>query len=122
MLSTCVFFSSDDAPNSPAALFVEVPVSTHEMQQGLAGRLELADGCGMLFDMGDEALHCFHMIGVAFPLDFIFVTSDGRVGAVLPNQRPGLPEVTGIARWVVEAPAGWAARNGVRAGSIISFV
>jgi uncharacterized membrane protein (UPF0127 family) len=50
------------------------------------------------------------------------VTSNRRVVAILPSQPPGLPEVGGISRWVIEAPAGWAARHGVRAGALVSFV
>jgi uncharacterized membrane protein (UPF0127 family) len=91
------------------------------MHQGLAGRPALADGSGMLFDMYVETLHRFHMIGVAFPLDFIFVSSNQRVVLVRPSQPPGTPVVAGIARWVIEAPAGWAARHGVRAGTLVSF-
>lgn len=122
MLRARVIFHSDVNAAPSGALFVEVPDSMREMRQGLADRPSLADGAGMLFDMGVEAHHRFHMIGVAFPLDFIFVTSDRRVFAVLPSQPPGLPEVGGSSRWVIEAPAGWAARHGVRAGALVSFV
>ena len=121
MLQAHVLFRSDAEGAPSGALLVEVPDSMHEMRQGLAGRPALADESGMLFDMGVEAHHRFHMIGVAFPLDFIFVTSNRRVVSVLPSQPPGLPEVAGSSRWVIEAPAGWAARHGVRAGALVSF-
>ena len=121
MLQARALFRSDADATPSGALLVDVPDSMHEMRQGLAGRHTLADGSGMLFDMGVEAYHRFHMIGVAFPLDFIFVASNRRVVSVLPNQPPGLPEVAGVSRWVVEAPAGWAARHGVHAGALVSF-
>jgi uncharacterized membrane protein (UPF0127 family) len=122
MLQAHVLFHNDVEGAPSGTLLVDVPDSMHEMRQGLAGRPAIAEGSGMLFDMGVEAHHRFHMIGVAFPLDFIFVTSNRRVVAVLPSQPPGLPEVGGISRWVIEAPAGWAAQHGVRAGTIVSFV
>ena len=92
------------------------------MQRGLAGRPALPDDCGMLFDMGVEGYHPFHMIGVAFPLDFILVTTDFRVAAVLASQPPGMPEVPCVSRLVIEAPSGWSARRGVGAGDYIDFV
>jgi uncharacterized membrane protein (UPF0127 family) len=110
-----VLFS--DVGGAPAApLFVEIPTTLDEMFRGLAGRPSLNESAGMLFDMGGEAVHRFHMIGVAFPLDFLFVAGDGRVSSIRPSQPPGLPEVSGVARWVIEAPGGWAARSHVRVG------
>ncbi len=103
------------------ALFVELPLTPAEMQQGLMGRPSLAEDSGMLFDMGVEDEHWFHMNGVQFPIDFIFVAADGRIASILPGQLPGVLKVSGRARWIVEAPDGWAARRGLRVGSDVTF-
>ena len=80
-----------------------------------------APDAGMLFDMMTDDYHAFHMVGVAFPLDFIFVTSDRRVLIILHRQPPGLIEVGATARWVIEASGGWASRHDVRAGAHVTF-
>jgi len=121
MLQTYVSFhrALDVAPSG--TLRVEVPVTALEALQGLSGRPSLPDDTGMLFDMGTEGHHQFHMIGVAFPLDFIFVTSDRRVDVVFPGQPPGLPRIGSLARWIIEAPAGWAARHNIRPGTFVAL-
>lgn len=105
----------------PGSLRVEIPTTHAEMRQGLAGRHSLAPDAGMLFDMMTDDYHAFHMVGVAFPLDFIFVTSDRRVLIILHRQPPGLIEVGATARWVIEASGGWASRHNVRAGAHVTF-
>ena len=102
-----------------STLFVAVTETPEEMHRGLAGQPGLPDGWGMLFDMGVDSYHPFHMIGVTFPLDFIFVDAAQRVAAILQEQPPGRPEVGATGRWIIEAPSGWARRHGVSIGTIV---
>jgi uncharacterized membrane protein (UPF0127 family) len=100
-----------------ASLLAELAATPAQMQQGLSGRASLPDGFGMLFDMGAQGHHVFHMLGVAFPLDFIFVGEDGRVSSIVHDVPSYAPELIGAdSRWVIEAPAGWAARHGIQPG------
>jgi len=105
----------------PSSLLVEVPETTIEMMRGLSGRPVLPNGYGMLFDMGAEKYQPFHMIGVAFPLDFIFVDAHQRVSSILACQPPGRREVGGVGRWIVEAPCRWAESHDLRPGLRMSL-
>ena len=85
MLHARVTFSDTTSRMTPTcSLLVEIPTTPVEMYRGLSGRSHLPDGYGMLFDMGEEKYQPFHMIGVHFPLDFVFVNSHQRVASVLP--------------------------------------
>jgi len=104
---------------SPAVLHVELAREQADRLRGLAGRPQLLPDTGMLFDMDEPGLHGFHMVGVHFPLDIIFVSDAGQIVSIHHNAPPGeagpfAPRTP--ARWIVEAPGGWAAESGVRPG------
>lgn len=103
----------------PAALHVELARDPTDRLRGLAGRPQLFPNTGMLFDMEEPGRYGFHMVGVFFPLDIIFVSDIGQVVTIHHNAPPGeagpfAPRTP--ARWIVEAPGGWAESNGVRPG------
>jgi len=98
---------------------VEVVSRPEELRRGLSGRPTLAADRGMLFDMGGEADHHFHMQGVAFPLDLVFLSGDWRILGIAHQAPPGYVGTISLgtpSRYVVELPGGWAKRHGVRAG------
>lgn len=73
----------------------------------------------MLFVFPETGRHPFWMRNTYIPLDLIFLDEAGTVVAVIERARP-LDETTlepGVAsRYVLEVPAGYAARQHIRPG------
>jgi uncharacterized protein len=98
---------------------VEMAVTPEEQEQGLMYRRELADGKGMLFDMGEERPAVFWMKNTYVSLDMIFIRADGSIASIAANTKPlseariysGAP-----VRGVLEVVAGTAKRYGIVPG------
>jgi uncharacterized membrane protein (UPF0127 family) len=98
---------------------VEIAMTPEEQEQGLMYRRELADGKGMLFDMGEERPAVFWMKNTYVSLDMIFIRSDGSIASIAANTKPlseariysGAP-----VRGVLEVVAGTAKRYGIVPG------
>lgn len=114
-----------------ADVIAEVVVTPAERARGLGGRDTLAEGAGMLFLFPQSGQHSFWMKDMKFPID-IFWIEDGRVvdmteranafpagtpDVFLPVYRPDAP-----ARFVLETPAGFAARHGITIGTSVVVV
>jgi len=107
-----------------AALACEVPHTSAERYRGLSGRTGLAPGSGMVFVLRHHERAMMTMRGMRFSLDFIWVLN-GKVtqvserapaGGVPPlDLQPAIP-----IDMVIEAPAGWAATNGITPGAPVS--
>jgi len=94
--------------------------SPEEQTIGLSQTESLADGQGMLFVYPKEQLHSFWMPeSMKFPLDIIFVTNDSRVERVASLPLGG--KITGRGQWVLEVPAGFCARAGVKQGDKLTL-
>jgi uncharacterized membrane protein (UPF0127 family) len=103
----------------PSWIDVEVASHPKELRRGLSGRASLPDDRGMFFDMGFEGDHHFHMQGVAFPLDLLFLSSNWRILGIVHQAQPdhvGTISLGAPSRYVVEVPGGWARRHRIRAG------
>lgn len=97
-------------------LLVEVASTEKARDVGLAGRRDVPDGTGMLYDFGSDRDVGMWMRGNLVPLDMVFVREDGQVAEVRDNAQPG--DETPVrpplpVRYVVEVPAGGAAALGI---------
>jgi hypothetical protein len=98
---------------------VEMAVTPEEQAQGLMYRRELADGKGMLFDMGVERPATFWMKNTYVSLDMIFIRANGTIASIAERTTPlsearinsGAP-----VRGVLEVVAGTAKRYGIVPG------
>ena len=101
-------------------LVCDVASTPQEVAKGLAGRIGLGPSEGMLFCYSEVRDHKFWMKGVSFPLDLLFFSQEAMLLDALEWVPTGPPFVLwGIdepSRWVVEAPAGWVKRVGVKVG------
>ncbi len=110
-------------------IFAETAVSAEERGQGLSDRPSLAQNAGMLFFMGEARIPGFHMRNMQFPLDFVWISADGRVadltenvlhpaaaGETLSGISPSAP-VT----YVLEVNVGVIEASGVEIGDLIVF-
>jgi len=90
---------------------------------GLSATDELAADEGMLFVHAESAEYAYVMRDMAFPIDILFVASDGTVTEIHeaePESRP-LTEYRGTGQYVLEVPRGWSDRNGVEPGDTLVF-
>jgi uncharacterized membrane protein (UPF0127 family) len=111
-----------------AALHVQVAVTGPQRERGLMGVAHLAPHTGMIFVFEKDAQVDFWMKDTLIPLDMIFVAADGkvrRVYAKVPIVSPALrdseiPLEDGVAKYVIELPAGEAARDGLVDGARVN--
>ena len=102
---------------------VEMATSEDEKQKGLMYRRELADGKGMLFDFSPEQQISMWMKNTYISLDMIFIRADGRILRIAENTEPESTAIIssgGLARGVLEVPAGTARKYGIAPGDRVS--
>ncbi len=107
-----------------ADLTLEVARTEAQREYGLMNRTQLAPHTGMLFVFGGDAPVAFWMKDTLVPLDMAFIAADGTVRkvfadvAVVARSLPDadIPRESDVAKYVIELPAGEAARDGIAAG------
>src|SRR5205823_3398583 len=111
-----------------AKLRVQVTRTEPQRERGLMGVHKLSAHTGMLFVFDTDAPIEFWMKDTLLPLDMVFIGKDGFVRTVFANvpvvpvDTPDsqIPRRDGIAKYVLELPAGEAARDGFWYGVRIS--
>lgn len=103
---------------------VELALTRDAQARGLMWRTELPEGTGMLFVFPDEEERSFWMSNTPLPLDILYIRSDRTVLSIASNTKPyseaQIPS-RGPCRYVLEVPAGWAARHGVKPGDKVTL-
>ena len=102
---------------------VEIATNEEEKQKGLMYRRELADGKGMLFPYPQEREISMWMKNTYVSLDMIFIRADGRILRIAENTEPestAFISSGGLARGVLEVPAGTAQKYGIAPGDRVS--
>ena len=108
-----------------ACFSVDVVRTYVDRARGLMFRPALEEGRGMFFVFDTEALHPFWMKNMLFPIDIIWLDRDRRVVHVAANVPPcavdPCPQYVPSAKasYVLEVPAGDAARHGIKPGDIL---
>jgi uncharacterized membrane protein (UPF0127 family) len=105
--------------NGVQVFSVEMATTEDEKQTGLMYRKELADGKGMLFDFSPEQEVSMWMKNTYISLDMIFIRADGRILRIAENTEPMSTKIIssrGLAKGVLEVPAGTAQKYGIRPG------
>ncbi len=106
-----------------AMLVAEVPLTGAQKYQGLGGRQGLAPGRGMLFIFDPPFAATMSMRGMRFALDFIWCRAGRVIGITARVPASGKPRMLhppGKVDMVLEAPAGWASKNGVITGDPVT--
>jgi uncharacterized protein len=118
------FQTLEIATKSGVQIFsVEMATTEDEKQKGLMYRRELADGKGMLFDFSPEQQISMWMKNTYISLDMIFIRADGRILRIAENTEPESTAIIssgGLARGVLEVPAGTARKYGIAPGDRVS--
>ena len=111
-----------------AQLRVQIAMTEAQRERGLMGVTKLAEHTGMLFVFSADAPIEFWMKDTLIPLDMVFIGRNGVVRTVFANvpivpldtADDRIPRRDGIAKYVLELPAGEAARDGFTRGVRIS--
>jgi uncharacterized membrane protein (UPF0127 family) len=102
----------------------EVVFSPEKLYLGLGKRQGLPEGQGMLFIMPTLVIQEFCMRDMRFPIDFIWLVA-GRVAGITKNvpfedQRACYASPEAV-NYVLEVPAGFCDRHGIKAGDPVSW-
>lgn len=96
---------------------VEIAASFWSRGKGLIGRTNLPDSFGLVI----RPCGSIHMFFMSIPLDVLHVDKHDVVVKVLHDIKPWRPgPIVRRSKWVVELPAGTAARTGTQVGDIIA--
>jgi uncharacterized membrane protein (UPF0127 family) len=109
---------------------VQVATTEEQREKGLMGVMHLPAHTGMLFIFDRDGPVAFWMKNTLIPLDMVFVGQDGivrRVYANVPVVAHTLPDSQipveqGTAKYVIELPAGEAAKDGLREGARVQHL
>jgi uncharacterized protein len=108
----------------PRIFSVEIATTGQEKENGLMYRKQLADRTGMLFDFSPPQEILMWMKNTYISLDMIFIEPDGRILRIATNTRPQSTRIIasrGLARAVLEVPAGTAQKRGIRPGDRVKY-
>lgn len=105
---------------------LEVAATQDQRSRGLGGRSALPLNQGMLFIYSDEAVRCFWMKDMRFPIDIMWLDGTQKIVHIARNVRPETYPQTFCAagqpaRYVIELPAGQAAPLGADPGQTLRF-
>ncbi|RMH65751.1 MAG: DUF192 domain-containing protein [Calditrichaeota bacterium] len=117
-----IFYDAQNRRN--VEVVVEIAESDYEQQQGLMFRKNLPEGQGMLFIYPDEKERHFWMKNTEISLDMIFINSRYEIVKIQPYTRPlseKLYPSEKPAQYVVEVPAGFCERYGIKKGQRITW-
>ncbi len=103
------------------ALRAEIARSPEAHERGLMFRTSMGADEAMVFEFERPQLARFWMHNTCIALDMVFVGEDRRVLGVVtaPPMNDEARFVNGFSKWVVELPAGTAARLGVAMGTVL---
>ena len=103
---------------------VDLAQTPAELSRGLSGRRSLAEGTGMLFIFENPDTYGFWMKDMLFPIDIIWI-DEGKIIHIEKNISPDTyPEIftpNSPAKYVLEVPAGFSDKNGLKIGGMIIF-
>lgn len=99
---------------------IDIARTNAEKEQGLSGRVSLAEDSGMLFVFDKSGKYSFWMKDMNFPIDMIWLDQDLKVVYIQENATPeSYPESFGPnenANYVLEVVAGFSEKNNLKVG------
>jgi uncharacterized protein len=104
-----------------ALLTLQVATTEQERETGLMSVTKLPAHTGMVFVFEEDGPVTFWMKDTLVPLDMVFVAADGTVRSVAANvpvvsestPNDKIPTRPGVAKYVIELPAGEARQDGI---------
>jgi len=107
----------------PATITAELALTADQREKGLMFRKSLAEGRGMLFVFQNDEVLNFWMKNTLIPLSIAWIGSDGIIKGISDMRALDLNAVGSerSVRYALEAPLGWFARAGVKAGDRVAL-
>ena len=109
-------------------LNADLAVTQEQMSKGLAVKDELKENESMLFVFGEPSRHSFWMKDMKFPIDIIWLDSDGKVVHIEKDLQPCLSVLVCTnyspntdSQYVLETVSGFTQRHNVSVGTHIDF-
>ena len=109
-------------------LNADVPMTNELLSKGLAVKSQLKENEAMLFVFEEMARHSFWMKDMKFPIDIIWLDSNGKVVHIEQNLQPCVSVFTCTSyspdtdsQYVLETVAGFTQRHNVSMGTNIDF-
>jgi uncharacterized membrane protein (UPF0127 family) len=109
-------------------LTADLALTNEQIEKGLSVKDKLKENEAMLFVFGESAKHSFWMKDMKFPIDIIWLDSDGNVVHIEQNLQPCVsvlictsysPNIE--SQYVLETVAGFTQRHNVSVGTDIDF-
>jgi uncharacterized membrane protein (UPF0127 family) len=101
---------------------VELMTTPAEMSRGMQGRRNFAPDTVMVFCHPSPGRFHYHMNGVPIDLDLVSVSATGFILSLCTMARQtGASWTAADTMYAIEAPSGWARKNGLRIGDQIQF-
>jgi uncharacterized protein len=109
-------------------LNADVPITSELMVKGLAVKNQLKESEAMLFVFEESAQHSFWMKDMKFPIDIMWLDSDGKVVHIEQNLQPCVSVLTCTSyspdidsQYVLETVAGFSQRHNTSVGTNIDI-
>ena len=106
-----------------ARIRVDVADTQGLRELGLSGRSGLTADTGMFFVFPTDGHYSFWMKDMKFAIDMVWIASDeavvGMFTNVAPDTYPKSFAPDGVARYVLELPAGYVLAHGVKVGDTV---
>ena len=98
---------------------VSLATTAGERYIGLSHTESLGPNEGMLFVHDADGPHAYVMRDMAFPIDIVFVGTDGQITTIhhAPVEDPPLERYRGRGVWVIETPYRWTADRAIAVGA-----
>lgn len=107
------------------SILVDVVDTAEERKRGLSGRRELPENNGMFFIFQESSTHGFWMKDMNFAIDIIWFNEYGEavyfVENIKPETYPTIFASPEESRYVLEVPAGFVEREGIKLGDKIDL-
>jgi uncharacterized membrane protein (UPF0127 family) len=108
-----------------AVIDAELAVTAEELRTGLSEHESLDENEGMLFIYDSEDDRTFAMPNMDFPIDIIFINSDGEITTIYEapteEDQTDLTEYSGRAQWVLEVRYEYSVDNGIDNGDRVEI-
>jgi uncharacterized membrane protein (UPF0127 family) len=109
-------------------VYVSVADTEATRELGLGGRESLASDEGMLFIFPTEGTYSFWMKDMHFAIDMLWISNNGTIIHIQSDVVPATyPEsfaptsAEGLARYVLELPAGYAREHNIKVGDKVAI-
>jgi len=126
-LSLKVYVFSPSVCIRGRCLKVELAATPERRSQGLMFRKHMGQARGMLFIFSNDDFWSFWMKNTLIPLDIIWLDNDKKIVDIVLNAQPALTDdpysfrPVSLARFVLEANAGFVEKNKISVGDKARF-